>query len=390
MAKRRAHGEGTIVQLDNGSWRGAVSIGAGKRKWVRGSTRGEVVRMLTEIKAKRDQGLPVSDAREKLGPFLDQWLEHSVRPSVRPRTYDAYESHVRRHLKPVIGKISLADLSPMHVQHLLNDVHATGLSATTVHRIHATLRRALNQAVRWGLVTRNVAKLVDLPKLEQPEIEPLKPDEARALLDAVAEDRLEGLYSVSLAMGLRQGEALGLRWQDIDLERRQLRVRHQLQRHPRGNNVIQLDENRGLVPTKTHRSRRALLIPETLVAKMKAHRARQARERLLAGDKWHEYDLVFTTGKGTPLDAPRETRRFQQILEEAGLPRRRFHDLRHSCGTILAAQGVPVSDIMAILGHAQLSTTMRYVHSIPETQRMAAKKMDDALWGDDSSSNIVS
>jgi len=381
MAKRRAHGEGTIVQLENGTWRGAVSIGGGKRKWVRGATRAEVVRQIGEVKARRDKGLPVADAREKVGHFLDEWLENSAKRSVRPRTYDSYAGHVRNHLAPALGNIRLADLSPAHVQRMLVDIQTGGLSANSVVRVHATLRRALNQAERWGLVHRNVAKLVDLPEVKPKEIEPFTPEEARAFLDAVAGDRLEALYSVAMAMGLRQGEALGLRWQDVDLERREMTVRFQLQRNPRGEGMIQLDGNRGLVPTKSHRSRRSLVIPETLADKLRAHRARQGRERLLMGDDWVDHGLVFTTRKGTPLDGAEQTRRFRMLLAANGLPPRRFHDMRHSCGTILAAQGVPLSEVMEILGHSNIAVTMRYVHSLPETRRHAAQKMDDALWG---------
>lgn len=124
------------------------------------------------------------------------------------------------------------------------------------------------------------------------------------------------------------------------------------------------------------------MIPESLVGQLRAHRARQARERLLAGDSWVDHDLVFTSRKGSPLTGSRQTLRFQQLLDKAGLPRRRFHDMRHSCGTILAAQGVPLVEVMAILGHAEIKTTMRYIHSLPESQRRAAEKIDEVLWGD--------
>lgn len=167
MAKRRAHGEGSVVQLADGSWRAVVPIGEGRRKWIRGATRAEVVKKAMEAKASRDQGLPVADGRIRMGPFLDQWLKDSVRPSVRPRTYDSYSGHVRMHLKPRLGSVRLADLTPGHVQRLVNDLQEEGLSANTAVRVHATLRRALNHAERWGLATRNVARLVDLPKVEQ-------------------------------------------------------------------------------------------------------------------------------------------------------------------------------------------------------------------------------
>lgn len=381
MAKRRAHGEGSVYQIKDGSWRGSVQLGGGKRKYVRGDTRTEALRQMVEVRARVEQGLPATDGQLKVGAYLDKWLEDSAKPSVRPRTYDSYSSHIQHHLRPRLGHVRLADLSPGHVQRLLNDIQAAGLSANTAVRIHATLRRALNQALRWGLITRNVASLVDLPKVDHPEMQPFTPEQARAFLEAIRGDRLEALYAVAFAMGLRQGEALGLRWRDIDLDGRQLQIRYQLQRHQRGDDVVPLTPPNGLVPTKSHRSRRALVIPDTLVEKLRLHRALQNRERILAGDQWIDFDLVFASRKGSPLIGTRQSLLFQRHLEAAGLPKRRFHDMRHSCGTILAAQGVPLVEIQTILGHAEITTTMRYVHSLPESQRQAARQMDQALWG---------
>lgn len=380
MAKRRAHGEGSVVQLADGTWRAVVPIGGGRRKWVRGKTRAEVVRKASELKAKRDQGLPVTTGSATVGEYLDAWLADAA-PSLRTGTYRSHESSVRIHLKPGIGRHRLDQLGPAHVQRLMNDLSAGGLSSSSVIRIHATLRRALTQAERWGLVARNVAKLVDLPSLKRPEIEPFTSDEAREFLALLKGHRMEALYSVAISLGLRQGEALGLRWSDVDLDNRVLNVRHQLQTKPRGGDIEWLTETRGLVPTKSHRSRRLLPIPVPLADQLRLHRANQSRDRLMAGDRWVEHDLVFPTRHGMPYDGVNITHRFQAFLAEHGLPRRRFHDLRHSCGSLLAAQGVPLHEVQAILGHAQLSTTMIYVHSVPEGMRRATDQMGDALWG---------
>ena len=381
MAKRRAHGEGSIYQIADGTWRGSVQIGEGRRKYVRGTTRTEVVRQIVELRARIEEGRPALDGRVRVGQFLAQWLEDSARPSVRASTYRSYAMHLRLYLVPELGNVKLAELTPGHVQRLMNRMVASGLSPTTAVRVHATLRRALGEAERWGLVSRNVAKLVNMPKQERHEIEPFTPDEARTLLAAVKGHRLEALYAVAVAMGLRQGEALGLRWQDVDLDARSIRIRHQLQRRATGDDVIPLLTNRSLVPTKTHRSRRALVVPATLAAQLRAHRARQARERLLAGADWMEHDLVFTTRRGGPIDARNLLRDYKALLRSADLPDRRFHDLRHSCGSFLAAQGVPLVEIQTILGHAQISTTMVYVHSLSESMHRAADQMDQMLWG---------
>lgn len=382
VAKRRAHGEGSIVQIADGTWRAAVPLPDGRRKWLRGKTRAEVARKAAEVKATRDQGMPVTKGRETLGDYLDRWLEDSVKPSVRLRTYDGYASHVRLYLRPMLGRVRLADVSPDHVQRMMNTLAARGLSPRTILHVHATLRRALGQAERWGLVPRNVSRLVTPPKVERTEIAPLSVDEARSLMAAVEGHRLQALYAVALGIGLRQGEAMGLRWQDVDLNGRLITVHHQLQRRSLPANAISLGPHAGLVPVKTHRSRRGIAVPESVIGQLIRHRARQNRERLLVGAEWPETDLVFTTRKGTPLDGPRLTRQLKVVLAQAGLPPRRWHDLRHSCGSILAAQSVPVSEIQSILGHAQVSTTMVYVHSLSEAQRQAAQKMDDALFGE--------
>jgi integrase len=248
---------------------------------------------------------------------------------------------------------------------------AAGLSPRTVQYHHAILRRALGQAHRWGLVSRNVAKLVDPPRVRRPEIRPLTPEQARTLLEAARGDRLEALYTVALAVGLRQGEALGLRWDDIDLDRGWLTVRNALQR---------LGPGWQLVEPKTARCRRTIALPSVVAAALQSHRTRQLQERLWAGARWQENDFVFASRIGTPLDGTNVTRRFQQLLRRSGLPRQRFHDLRHACASLLLAQGVHPRVVMETLGHSQVGLTMNtYSHVIPALQREAATQMDAVL-----------
>ena len=382
MAKRRAHGEGSIYQIQDGTWRAVVPLGNGKRRYLRAQTRSELVRKTTAAKAARDAGRP--ESRETLGAFLDRWLDYA-RATARRRTADSYASHVEHHLRPALGDIRLVDLKREHVQRLLADLSLAGLAPSSVARVHAALRSALSQAERWGLVDGNVARLAKPPRNEHRELAPLSPDEARALLHAVKDHRLRALYAVALALGLRQGEALGMRWMDVDLASGQLTVRHQLQRRSLPDDAILLTPRAGLIATKTHRGRRAIAMPPAIVEALAAHRLRQDAERELAGTKWVETGLVFTTAHGTPLDGPRLTRQLHRILADAGLPDRRWHDLRHSCGSILAAHGVPLPEIQAILGHANLATTSIYLHSLSDSQKAAAQRMQDVLFGPDSS-----
>jgi len=245
------------------------------------------------------------------------------------------------------------------------------LTPRTVQHIHATLRVALAQAEKWGIVPRNIATLVDAPRVPHAQMRLFTPEQAHRFLESVTEDRLEALYSAAMALGLRQGEALGLCWADIDLDTGSLMVTNALQR---------VESKLKLVETKRDRSRRTITLPKVCLSALWKHRAHQEEERLAAGEQWKETGFVFTTSVGTPLDGPTVTHRFQQALKKANLPRMRFHDLRHTCATLLLAQGVHPRLVMEILGHSQIAVTMNtYSHVIPAMQREIADSMDAIL-----------
>ena len=371
MAGRRASGEGSIYRRRNGTWSAIATLPDGRRKHIYGKTRDQVRRKLAEILHAMQNG-SFTDARGKtLGEFLDQWLADVVKPRVRAWTFAGYEVHVRRHIKPVLGRVPLEKLSPQHVQHLLNRKLEEGLKPKSVRYLRGTLRTALNEAVRWGLVARNAAALVEGPRVERFDIQPFTPAEARVFLDSIAGERLEALYSVALTMGLRQGEALGLRWQDVDLELGYLRVCKQLQR---------VHGAPQLVEPKTARSRRTLAMPPMITKGLEQHRVRQRQERSNAGSRWAETDLVFASTEGKPLDGTAISKGFHSLLKRAGLQQRRFHDLRHSCATLLLVQGVSPRVVMDVLGHSQIGLTMNtYSHVIPDLRRDAADRMQDLL-----------
>lgn len=377
MAKTRGNQEGSIFQRADGRWCAVVSLGwrNGKRhrKHFYGRTRGDVREQLTAAMRTHQQGLPVDPERQTVGQFLDRWLTDCAKPSVRPSTFRSYEQLARLHLTPAFGRVLLPKLSPQHVQRFLNEKLAAGLSPRTVQYLCVLLRGALSQAVKWGLVARNVATLVSPPRVRRAEIRPFGPEEARTFLAAVASDRLEALYSVALAVGLRQGEALGLQWSDIDLDRATLTVRQALQ---------WVDSKLVLVEPKSDRSRRTVPLPATTVRALRSHRARQLQERLLAGTRWQETGFVFTTSIGTPCDPHSVRRRYKAALKAAGLPTQRFHDLRHACASFLLAQGVQPRAVMETLGHSQISLTMNtYAHVMPTLLRDAADKMEAVLSG---------
>jgi len=374
---RRGPNEGSLYQRRDGRWQGAVHLGYehGRRvrKFVIGATRAEAAAKLAPLLKARDERRPVPDQRTKLGPFLRQWLDEVAKPTVRATTFSSYEGIVRLHLAPDLGRIALAKLTPADVQRLLNAKRAAGLSPRRVGYIHAVLRRTLVTAERWGLVSRNVAKLVDAPRVQHHEIRPMTPEEARRLIDAADGDRLQALYLTALATGLRQGELLALRWQDVDFDTRRLWVRHTLAR---------VDGALVLLEPKTDRSRRMVVMPDVTVAALRAHRTRQRMERLVAGSRWHDTDHVFTTTIGTPIEAARVTRSFHAALQRAGLPRSRFHDLRHAAATYLLGQGFTLEDVKTLLGHSSITLTSNtYGHVLERRQAQVAAGMDAVLGG---------
>jgi integrase len=379
-AGRRGNGEGSIYQLPDERWRGSVFLGYrdGKphRKYVTRRTRTEVAGEIRALIEAQRQGQLIMTGGMTVAEWLAMYLEQVARPKVRPRTLDRYASDIDLHIVPAIGRYRLDKLRPAHLVALYNAKAAEGLSGASLRHMHAVVRRALNVAVRWQLIAVNPATLVDAPKAAQHEITPLTAAEARRLIQAAEGDRMQARWLVGLALGLRQGEALGLSWEDVDLDARLLRVRRALQRR-RGGGLV-------LTEPKTQRSKRTIPLPGQLAAALRDHRDRQAKERAAAGSLWQDSECVFTTPIGTPVDPRNDFREFRKLLARAGLPPVRLHDLRHTAASLLLAQHVPARVVMEILGHSQISLTMNtYSHVAPEVSREAADRMARALWHDE-------
>jgi integrase len=372
---KRGQDEGSIYRRKDGRWAAAVSLGyvggKAKRKTVYGATRTAVQTKLTRLLAEKQQGLPVVGERQTVGQFLADWLENWAKPSVRPKTFVSYSDTVRLHIVPAIGRIPLSKLTPQQVQAMLNECLRSGLSPRTVAYVRSVLGIALARALKLGLVARNIVELVDRPRIVRHEIRPLDVEQARALLTAAQRHRLSGLFSVALALGLRKGEALGLRWQDVDFDAGTLVISGALQRI--GGKLVRTE-------TKNNSSRRMLRLPDSTVSALREHRVRQMEERLLAGQKWQDSGFVFTTRLGSPLDPRNVLRQFASVLRAAGMAHMRFHDLRHSCATLLLAQGVPARVVQDILGHSAIRVTMdTYSHVMPSMRNEAARAMDAIL-----------
>ncbi len=336
-----------------------------------------MARKLNRTLADCEDGLYFDDESLKGGEYLERWLESSVKGNVSPRTYSNYQLQVRRHFTPALGRIKLKDLTPFKVQGLYRSKLDAGLSNASVRYTHAVLHRALKQAVKWSLVPRNVAEAVDPPRVRREEITPLSPEQSRAFLTMAREDRLEALYVVALTCGLRQGEILGLKWSDVDLGAKTLRVNRQLQRLRRDGDT----PGRLVFAEPKNASRRTVPLTATAVEALKRHGKRQAEEKMKIGTLYRDEDLVFASEIGTALDAQNVVNRsFKPLLERAGLPSIRFHDLRHTCATLLLAKGVHPKLVQALLGHASISMTMDlYSHWAPAMGDQTASAMEEAL-----------
>ena len=332
---RRGAGEGRIYRRKDGRWEAKYRVqvqGRSVRRAIYAKTRDEVARKLRAALANRDRGLVVADPSETVEAFLASWLP-GIRSQLRARSWERYEEHVRLYLVPSLGRLKLSQVSGAHIQAMYGRLIDSGLSSNTVRRVHAALHRALEQAVRWGLVARNVASLVEPPRAICRQMNPLSGADARAFVAAVSGHRLEALFVVAVTAGLRQGELLALRWSDVDLEQGWLRIVGSLARQ-RGAGVSVTD-------SKSARSRRRVELTATAVDALRRHRQAQAAERLQAGPLWEDHDLVFCNRMGGYLMASHVSAGFRVVLERAGLPRVRFHDLRHTGRDSDAGQGHP-------------------------------------------------
>jgi integrase len=371
VAKKRGNGEGSITRRKDGLYmaRYTVQTATGaKRKALYGKTRQEVSEKLSKALADRDGGLTFDAENLAVSGYLDRWLRDSVKGSVRERTYKSYEQQVRRYLKPYLGRIKLRKLSPMHVQGMYRQMQDRGLSARTVQYSHAVLHRALKQARRWGIVGRNVTEDVDTPQVKREEIQPLNPDQTRALLKAAEGNRLEALYIVAVHTGMRPGEMLALKWDDVNLDSGILQV----------NRALTGGE---FTAPKTARSRRWIKLTASGVKALRVHRKRQLEERMQRAGFWQDYNLVFPSSVGTPLSHRNVVRSFKAVLNRAGLPKTvRLYDLRHTCATLLLSRNVHPKYVQELLGHASIALTLdTYSHVIPGMDGGTASAMEDTL-----------
>jgi integrase len=375
LSRKRGNGEGSIYEHKrNGKkvgYRGSYTIytvTGTKRRYISGKTREEVHQKLARAIADRDGGLVFDADGQTVGEYLERWFETSVRGSVRESTYKSYRRQVRRYVVPAIGGVKLKCLSAMHVQGMYRSMLDRGLSSRTVQYTHAVLRRALKQAMRWGLIPRNVCEEVDRPQLKRDEIQPLDREQSRRLLQAAKDNRLYAMYVVAVTAGLRPGELLALRWSDVDLEAGTLQVNRAL-------------SDSEFAAPKTPRSRRKIELSNTARVALRAHRKRQLEERMQKAGLWKDHGLVLPSTVGTPLSHRNVVRSFKALLKRAGLPASiRLYDLRHTCATLLLNGNVHPKYVQELLGHASISQTLdTYSHVLKGMDGGIGGAMDEAF-----------
>jgi integrase len=446
MGTRRPNRRSSVYLGKDGIWHGWVTVGikpdgSADRRHRKGRTEAEVTRKVRELESQRESG---SVSKSGRAPTLADWMTEYLdvicdrlvlSEKLAPRTLADYRSKTRNWIIPLLGKHRLDRLTPEHLDTAYAEMLRRDLSPSTVLKVHRILSRALRIAVRRGRISRNVATLVDAPSAVAYEIEPLTRNEARRILDVAATMRNGARWSVALALGIRQGEALGLRWSYVNLDTGEIRAWFQIQRvtwqhgcadpHACGEQWHRRACKKGckqhrhlpsckpVCARKGHvclkracpadctahadrcpkrvgggyvfrqrkgKGKLTLQCPPPLLDQLKEHRKRQTAERLRAGATWRDHDLVFTTRHGGPIERTEDWRSWKNILSQAGVRDVRVHDARHTAATLLIEQGVHIRVVQEVLGHTRVTTTERYTHVATLQMRDASERISQALW----------
>jgi integrase len=397
---RRSNGESSIYEGKDGYWHGRVTVGtkddgSPDRRHVQAKTRPEVARKVAKLEQGRDAGKVRKTGKVwTVEKWLNHWLENIVAPpAITENAFSAYEVAVRVHLVPGIGKHRIDRLEPEHLEKLYRKMMRAGSKSARVHQVHRTIRAALNIAVRRKHITENPALLARAPKIEETEVEPYSVDEVKRLLEAAQERRNSARWAIALALGLRQGEALGLRWTDVDLDVGTLNVRRSRLR-PRwkhgcadscgrkfgGHCPQRISLRSETSGTKSKAGTRGIGLPDELVALLRLHKAVQDRDRRTVGQLWTESGYVFATATGGPLNPRSDWTEWKRLVELAKVPDGRLHDARHTAATVLLLLGVPDRTVMGIMGWSNTAMAARYQHITAAIRRDVAQRVGGLLW----------
>lgn len=388
---RRPNRTGTVFRRKDGRWQGSVYLGTDpqtgreKKKIFYGQSEEEVKEKLRKFIAMRELGLCAEESNTTLEQWLDLWLEQYAKPRIRPTTYNNYEMIVRVHIKPHLGRIKLSKLQPRQIQvfynYLLEEGRVKekgGLSPRTVAITHVILHEALEQAKKEGLVTRNVAELCSPPKQVKREARYLTLEEEEKFLSVLKDEPLGAAFILLLGTGLRRGELLGLRWQDVHIEKDgegYIEVKQQLVKAKiNGKNTLIFQ------PPKTEKGKRIIPLPSWAVEALKRHKEKQDKHKAKCGGKYYDHDLVFATSSGKPIHPRNFHRSFKRLLEKAKIQNATIHSLRHTFASRLLELNEHPKVVQELLGHNQISVTLdTYSHILPEIKKKAIAKLESKI-----------
>lgn len=397
----------TLYRGADGYWHARVTMGrrpdgTTERKHVQRRTKADLRDAVRDLERRRDAGTYVWTQDDvTLGQWLEHWLASVLPMTARWKTLSTYRSQMRVHVIPALGQWRLGELRPEHLEDHYRRMQTDGSSTHVIRAVHRVLRSSLNEAVRRRRLAANPALVARPPRAEDVEVEPLSLEETRRVLRAAQTTIHPARWSIALSLGLRQGEALGLLWSDVDLDDGLLRVRRSVQRHTwqHGCEVVNgrpdCGRKRGaecgqrtgggllLVEPKTKASKRTIVMPRPLVDELRAQRAGVNRRRLAAGEEWDgTFDLVFPAAGGGLVDPARDNTEWNRLVATAGVRGVRLHDARHTAATLLLLQNVDIRTVMSIMGWTEMATAQRYTHAVDELRRRAARQMGTLLWED--------
>ncbi|RYP88678.1 site-specific integrase [Nocardioides guangzhouensis] len=376
--RNRPRGAGTAYKRADGRWAAQIFVtesGTNRRvrKTIYAKTRKELEEKRTELISAEARREPIPPSKLTVAAYLEEWLEHLAKPRVRPTTFVAYRNYVEKYLVPGLGSKPVGRLSAREVRLYLDDLRRSGTGARTIQYLHATLRAALEDAVREELIPKNVAKLVRVARPERTERQPLSVEDVRTLLTKHDGHEIQPMLAVFALLGMRRSEVLGLKWEDVDLAAGSLKVRRGLQRV--NGQLVDMQ-------TKTERSRRTVPLPAYVLELLRLQADQQAKWRVEAEGAFTETDYVFTTHVGTPIDPRNCTRVVQNACKRAGVRVVRLHDFRHGCVSVLLDLGVPPRTAMEIVGHTTIEMTMNvYGHVSIDSMRSAMDQLGDLFQG---------
>lgn len=347
-----------------------VDIGAGydrKQKWLSGfDTKKQAEKELPRVLSELNQGTYVEPSSQLYSDFIDAWIKNK-KSKLSANAFENYSMNIRKHIKPSLGRFKLSKLNSLAIDNFYTELEDNGLSSATIRKIHTIVRSSLEYAKQYQFISRNPAAVVKPPTVEHKDIEVWEEKDMVHFLDAVKDEHDYIVYHLALYTGMRKGEILGLKWNDIDFDNAKIRI-------------MRSYSKTGFSKGKTASARRVIDIDDNTVEELKKRRKVVSANKLECGKDYNNQDLVFCRAEGSPVDVRNVNRRFTKLIERNELKKIRFHDLRHTHATIMLGMGIPVKIVSERLGHEKVELTLNtYAHLLPSMQIEAVKSFTENM-----------